>query len=117
MKKKCCKFHNKLWMLEGFEDFDICGAAGRGDKPTVCCRNCPDIYHSNNHYAIEEGKEIVPKYGVKERRKVKVGDRIKEWVVARVWEWPKWYDLELVKDGGECGELRVAKKEKRRNEN
>ena len=40
---------------------------------------------------------------------IKVGDRIKGWTVARIYEHPKWYDLGLVKDGGKRGSLRIMK--------
>lgn len=45
----------------------------------------------------------------------KVGDRIKdkngiEWVVARIWKWPKYNDLDLINtETGEYGYLRQEK--------
>lgn len=39
----------------------------------------------------------------------KVGMKIKDWVIARVWDWPKYWDLNLLKEGQDIGYLRVMK--------
>lgn len=45
----------------------------------------------------------------------KVGDKVKdkygiEWVVAQIWKWPKWNDLDLINTlTGEYGYLRELK--------
>lgn len=45
----------------------------------------------------------------------RVGDNWEntDWVISEVWDEKKYYDIELIKDGGERGYKRIFKKEQR----